>query len=300
MRSKVRKYKNMVVALVAAAILILSLIGYITDTIDSIRNFLFPRTIENDNSYVQMLDVGQGDSILLFSGGRAALIDTGIKSYADDITRTLKSKGIKTLDLLLITHNHNDHMGGIVPITQSFKVKRLIIPDLNKTDERTDKMQEAIANVNTSGGKSETASKGMSMTLGDFDMTVLGCYYDEKDENDRSIILKANIGKWNFLFTGDAQEPAERRLLEDGADVKCDVLKIGHHGSMYGTSEEFLSACSPSFAMISCGKGNRYSHPHDVVLLRLQEQGAQIWRTDQSGDVTFNITDKEISVETLK
>ncbi len=300
MNREVRKIKNVVAVIVAAAILILSIIGYITDTIGEIREFLFPKPLESQNSYVEMLDVGQGDSILIYSGGKAALIDTGIKSYADDIAETLKSRDINTLDLLLITHNHSDHMGGIVPLTEEFKVKNIVTPDLEKTDERTDKMMTAIENVNASGGKSVTAQKGMNFTLGDFDITVIGAFYDEKDENDRSIIVRAKIGKWKFLFTGDAQEPAEKHLLEENTDIKCDVLKVGHHGSMYGTSEEFLAACSPSFAMISCGKGNRYSHPHDVVLMRLQDAGVQYFRTDTSGAVKFTVTEKEILISTEK
>ena len=83
-------------------------------------------------------------------------------------------------------------------------------------------------------------------------------------------------------------------------NVKCDVLKVGHHGSMYSSTEEFLEAASPSLAMISCGKGNRYSHPHDVVLMRLKEAGIQYQRTDISGNVTYNISEKEITVETEK
>ena len=296
MKREVHKIKNMVAVIIAAAILILSVIGYITDTLGSIREFLFPKAIENENSYVEMLDVGQGDSILLYSGGKAALIDTGIKSYADDIADTLENKGISTLDLLIISHNHSDHMGGIVPLTEQFKIKTLLIPDLEKTDERTDKMTTAVENVKAKGGKSVTAEKGMNFTVGDFDITVIGAYYDEKDENDRSIIVKAKIGKWKFLFTGDAQDPAEKRLMADNADIKCDVLKVGHHGSMYGTSEEFLEKCSPSFAMISCGKGNRYSHPHDIVLLRLQAAGVKYFRTDTSGAVRFTATEKEILV----
>ena len=300
MRKKILKARNVVVALFAAAILILTILGYISDAVDFLRRSLLPDQTKYEGSYVEMLDVGQGDSILIYSEGKAALIDTGIKSYADDIADTLKSKGINTLDLLLISHNHSDHMGGIVPITEEFGVKILVIPDLEKTDERTDKMRAAIGNVKQSGGRCVTARKGADYTIGQFNLSVIGAYYDEKDENDRSVIVKAEIGKWKFLFTGDAQEPVEKRLMADNADIKCDVLKVGHHGSMYGTSEEFLAAASPSLAMISCGKGNRYSHPHDVVLLRLQEAGVKYFRTDTCGNITFNVTEKEISVAQQK
>lgn len=300
MSRRISKTRNMVVTVLVTAILILSIFGYVSDAINYLKEKFSPGGANYSGACVEMIDVGQGDSILLLSGGKAALIDTGLKTYAKNVSRALENKGVKTLDLLLISHNHSDHMGGIVPITEEFGVKNLVIPDLNKTDERTDKMQTAISNVKKGGGKCITAKKGTNLKVGEFDITVLGCYYDEKDENDRSIVVKAKIGKWKFLFTGDAQGPAERRLLDDGVNVKCDVLKVGHHGSMYGTTEEFLEAAAPSLSMISCGKGNRYSHPHDVVLLRLKEAGSRVWRTDTSGSVTFNITEKEITVETEK
>ena len=300
MKQKVFIIKNKVAAIIAATLLIIGLICYITNAFESLFDTLFPKKLQNEVSYVEMLDVGQGDCILLYSGGKTALIDTGLKSYVKNVSKALKSKGIDTVDLMLISHNHSDHMGGIVTLTSEFKVNHLIIPDLNKTDEKTDKMKTAISNVKKSGGKSETAKKGMKVSVGDFDLSVIGCYYDEKDENDRSIIVKAKIGKWKFLFTGDAQGPTENRLLADGADVKCDVLKIGHHGSMYGTSDEFLAAASPTFALISCGKGNRYSHPHDVVLKRLEDAGVQYWRTDTNGTVTLTVEEKEIKVKTSK
>ena len=142
----------MVVALIAAAILVLSLRGYISDGIDYLKTGILPAAANYDGAYVEMLDVGQGDSILLVSSGKAALIDTGIKSEAKSIEKTLKSKNIKTLDMLLITHNHTDHMGGVDVITDDIKVKNLIIPDLEYTDERTDKMERAKENVVSADG----------------------------------------------------------------------------------------------------------------------------------------------------
>lgn len=300
MKRKILKTKNMVVVLAAAAILILSLTGKIPDILGGFGDELSSGTASYDGAYVEMLDVGQGDSTLIYSSGKAALIDTGIKSAYRNIKKTLKAKKIKTLDMLLITHNHTDHMGGVDVITKDFTVKTFVIPDLEYTDERTDKMDRAAENVKAAGGEVITAKKGTDVTVGEFSIEVLGAYYGEKDENDRSIVAMAKIGKWKFLFTGDAQEPAERRLMADGARLKCDVLKVGHHGSMYGTTEEFLEAASPSLAMISCGRGNRYSHPHDVVLKRLKEAGVLSWRTDISGNVTFNVTETEITPEAEK
>ena len=293
--------KNVIVVLLAAITLIMGIVGLLSDAFKEIKSaFSEDETVLDSDSYVEMFDVGQGDSILLYSNGKSALIDTGLKSYSDEVYKKLKDNGIKKLDLVLITHNHADHMGGIADITERIDVKNIIVPDLTKTDEQTDKMYMAIQNVNSSGGKSYTAKQGMSVKIGDFEITVLGCYCDEKDENDRSIITMAKIGKWKFLFTGDAQESAEKKLFADNINIDCDVLKVGHHGSMYSTSEEFLEKCSPQFAMISCGRGNRYSHPHDVVLMRLNDAGVQFWRTDLNGDITFSVTEKEIFVSTQK
>lgn len=295
------KIKALTVALSAAVMLIIGILSAFGNVPHSL-NALFADSadITEQTAYVEMFDVGQGDSILIVSGDKSALIDTGIKSYSDNIYNKLRDKGIKKLDFLLITHNHSDHMGGIVELTNDTRVKNLILPDLKKTDEKTDKLQSAIENVKSKGGKYYIASQGMVFNIGDFEMTVLGCYYDEQDENDRSIITMAKIGKWKFLFTGDAGESAEKRLMAEHINIDCDVLKLGHHGSMYSSSEEFIEACSPSLAMISCGMGNRYSHPHDVVLLRLQEAGIKFWRTDLNGDITFNITEKDIEVSTEK
>ena len=293
--------RNVIVVLLAAITLIIGIVGLLSDAFKEIKSvFSEDETVLDSDSYVEMFDVGQGDSILLYSNGKSALIDTGIKSCADDICKKLKSAGISKLDLLLITHNHDDHMGGIVDVTERIDVKNLIIPDLAKTDERTDRMELSIQNVKSAGGKCYTAKQGMSVKVGSFEITILGCYYDEKDENDRSVISMAKVGKWKFLFTGDAGESAEEKLMADNINIDCDVLKVGHHGSMYSTSEEFLEKCSPAFAMISCGRGNRYSHPHDVVLMRLNDAGVQFWRTDLNGDITFSITEKEIFVSTDK
>ena len=299
MKSSFKRIRNTVAAVLAAAILIVSAINYIPELYGQIKSWLFAPQVSYDGAYVEMLDVGQGDCILLVSGGKTALIDVGMKSSFKAIKEELNSKKINSIDLLLITHNHTDHMGSIDLVTDKFPVKTLLIPDLDKTDERTDKMRAAVKTVKA-GGSCITAKKGTSVDVGDFNIEVIGAYYDEEDENDRSIIAMAKIGKWKFLFTGDAQDAAEKRLMADNVNIKCDVLKVGHHGSMYSSSEEFLEAVSPTFAMISCGKGNRYSHPHDVVLLRLKEAGAKLWRTDLSGNITFEIAEKEITVKTEK
>ena len=213
MSRRTSKTKNMVAAIITAAILILSIVGYIFDALDCFKEQFSNSSAGYDGAYVEMLDVGQGDSTLLVSSGKAALIDTGTKSKFSVIKKVLKQKNINSLDMLLITHNHTDHMGGVDVITEAIPVKTLVIPDLKYTDERTDKMERAIKNVKAAGGKCVTAKKGSKFTVGEFEFSVLGAYYPEKDENDRSIVTKAQIGKWRFLFTGDAQESTERRLL---------------------------------------------------------------------------------------
>lgn len=256
------------------------------------------KTVSDD--YIRFLDVGQGDSILLCSNGKSALIDASTENYGDAICSSLHTLGVKYLDLLMISHNHDDHYGGAERITERFMVDNLIIPDITHTDSNTKTMKRIMSNVLAEDGECFTAVQGMSSKVGDISITVLGYFADESDENDRSIFAIAEIDGIKFLFTGDAGKSAEHRLLTERLSLDCDVLKVGHHGSKDSSTELFLNMCRPEYAVISCGKNNQYSHPDDEALQRLEDCGAEIFRTDISSDITFYVDDGEITVQTKK
>lgn len=252
------------------------------------------------DDFIRVLDVGQGDSILISSNGKHMLIDTGLAAGADNLCSKLRGYGVKNLDVLLLTHFHNDHAGGIETVTNRFNVENLIYPDMSKSDQTDSAAVNAKRNVLAEEGNFYVANQGMSIEFGDFEITVIGYYSDMEDENDRSIILMARMGESKFLFAADAESEAENALIEDGINLECDVLKVGHHGSNGSSSEKFLDAANPEFAVISCGAGNPYSHPHTQTLKRLEESNTEIYRTDLSGDITFAVSAYEIEIECEK
>ena len=255
---------------------------------------------ETDKDFVKVIDVGQAECILVYSNGYSALIDTGLATYSGEVASSLSEWGIEKLDVLMISHLHDDHSGGIPDLLELFSVDNLILPELSVESEGISDAQFAINAVTKSGGKIFNAVQGMNFSVGEFEFTILASYGDMDDENNRSVITVAKIGDIKFLFTGDAEETVETKLLEENINLKCDVLKAGHHGSRTSSSDDFLRAVNPRYALISCGEENMYGHPHNEVLARLEEISAKVYRTDRDGDVTMYVDDGKIKVETEK
>lgn len=252
------------------------------------------------DDFVKIIDVGQGDSILIYSNGYSALIDTGISDAANDICAVLETHKIDFLDVLLLTHLDNDHVGGVERIVEVYKPKNLILPEISVESEGLSTAYLAINSVKSLGGEIFTAVEGMNFKIGDFNLTVLAQLTDMNSENNRSIITMAEIDSKKFLLTGDIEAKGERAILKEGINLKCDVLKVAHHGSNSSSTDEFLKATRPKFAAISAGMDNRYGHPHNEVLSALEYYGVNIYRTDLDGDITFYVKDGKISVRTSK
>ena len=251
-------------------------------------------------NYVSFLDVGQGDSILIHSKGRNALIDASTLNFGDIICDKLRAKGIKGLDLMMLSHNHDDHYGGAERVVERMMVENLIMPDLMSSKSPTATMTEIRNNILAYDGECFVAKQGMNVNIGDFTITVLAHYMDEENENNRSIFAVAECQGVRCLFTGDAEDDAERRLLKEGLDLECDVLKVGHHGAKTSTTQKLLDAAKPKYAVISVGEGNQYSHPHEATISRLYESNIEFYRTDLQGDITFYINDGKMNVETTQ
>ncbi len=256
--------------------------------------------LTDSDDFVKIIDVGQGDSILIYSNGYSALIDTGVSDAANDICAALGSLKIQKLDVLLLTHLDNDHIGGVERILDVYKPQNLILPEISIESEGLSSAYLAIDEVTTSGGEVFTATQGMNFKIGDFNITVLAQLTEMNTENNRSIITMAEIDGKKFLLTGDIEAKGERALLKEGLDLKCDVLKVAHHGSNSSTTDEFLKAVKPRYAAISVGADNRYGHPHNEVLSSLEYYNAKIYRTDLDGEITFYVNDGKITVKTLK
>ena len=250
--------------------------------------------------FVKITDVGQADSILIYSNGCSALIDVGTEDSAADILEDLDSARIKRIDALIVTHLHTDHAGGLPELARLRKIDNLIIPELNDDAEAASLVKTAKQTVTANGGNAYTAVQGMNFKIGEFTVTVLAYYEDTEDENNKSVIVMAELDGIKFLFTGDAEAKAEQALIDEGLNIDCDVLKVGHHGSSSSSTKEFLNKTTPEYAAISVGKNNIYSHPSESVVSALENCGAQVLRTDTDGDITFYVENGKIKTETEK
>lgn len=267
---------------------------------------LFADSFSNRNSdfhsddFVKFIDVGQGDSTLICSDGYSAIIDAGISDTASDICAELDDSGVDTLDVMVLTHLDNDHIGGAKRVIEIYKPKNLILPEISVESEGLATAHLVIGKVTDYGGNIYTATAGMNFEIGDFKATVLAHFSEQDKENNRSIVMMAEIDKIKFLFTGDIEKKAEAELLNEGLNLKCDVLKVAHHGSNSSSGDDFLEASKPKYAVISVGKDNIYKMPNSKVLSNLQYYGANIYRTDINGDIVFYVNDGEITVKTFK
>lgn len=250
--------------------------------------------------FVKITDVGQADSILIYSNGCSALIDVGTEDSAADILEDLDSAQIKRIDALIVTHLHTDHAGGLPELARLRKIDNLIIPELNDDAEAASLVKTAKQTVTANGGNAYTAVQGMNFKIGEFTVTVLAYYEDTQDENNKSVIVMAELDGIKFLFTGDAEAKAEQALIDEVLNIDCDVLKVGHHGSSSSSTKEFLNKTTPEYAAISVGKNNIYSHPSESVVSALENCGAQVLRTDTDGDITFYVENGKIKTETEK
>lgn len=263
-----------------------------------IGNSIFGNRAEiSDDDFIVFIDVGQGDSILISSNGFNALIDFGTAAEGgENVVDALYDCGVDSLDCIVATHYDSDHIGGGPEVFDAFKVYNAVIPEIS--DRETEAYESFQYALDESGASVYTARLGTVINIGDFELTVIGYYYDEEDSNDQSIIIMADIDGIKFLLAGDAGEGVEERLIDDGIRLDCDVYKASHHGSRNSNTAEFIKAASPKYAVISAGKGNRYGHPHDEVLEIFDSVDSEVLRTDVSGDIIFRIENSEMVIST--
>lgn len=244
---------------------------------------------------VHVLDVGNGLSVLVTSGEEALLYDGGGRDTSSFVVAYLKKQGIQHLNYCIASHYDADHLYGIVGALYAFTTGTLIAPDY-ETDTKT---YEAFCRAVTEKELTVTTpAPGQTYSLGEAVVEILGpAGNGYEDENDYSIVLKISIGEHSLLLTGDATSVSEQELLDAGANLNADVLVVGHHGSYSSTGKDFFSAVSPSFAVISCGLGNDYGHPHKRVMQLLESSAVPLYRTDLQGTIRFSMTGSSLSFE---
>lgn len=237
---------------------------------------------------VHFLSIGQADSILVQQGNKNLLIDGGYWMSGRPILRYLKNIGVNKLDYLIVTHPHNDHIGGLPRIINNIPIENVIINNKNpyKTRRYYKKHNQLLKMINKRGINLIHPVAGKTFKIGDFSLEILAPNGDEYERiNDYSVVTKLVYKNTSFLFAADAEEYSEMEMLKHNRDIKADVLKVGHHGSCTSSSEEFLRAVSPKYAVISVGYNSFYGQPDKCVLDRLNNIGATLYRTDKRGTI---------------
>ena len=254
-------------------------------------------TVVDGNAEISVIDVGQGDAILIQTASEVVLIDAGPGSSKNALLDYLVFRGVESIDYAVFTHPHEDHIGGAAMVMENFAVKNVILPDVVHTSSTFENMIDAIEK---SGAAVHQAIYGTEYDIGGIRLTILAPISKEYDElNDYSVVVRMDYGETSFMFTGDAEALVERQMLEkySPAMLDCDFMKASHHGSSTSNTREFLEAVSPDIIAISCGKGNSYGHPHKEVMAEFADMGVDIYRTDTMGTLVFVTDGKEIKAK---
>lgn len=241
---------------------------------------------------VHFIDVGQADCALLECDGEFALIDGGNAADGMKVLEYLDEQGVQQLELVVGTHPHEDHIGGLPHVLDAYPAKNVWSSEIPYSNSITRAFQNAVASQRLPLYVPEV---GEVFQLGDVTITMIGpVHMNYEDVNNISLVLMVQYGEVRFLFTGDMERDAEIELLDSGADVKADVLKVGHHGSYTSTSYRFLREVAPAYGVISVGAANDYGHPHDDPMSRLRDAEVTIYRTDKMYDIVAFTDGKEI------
>lgn len=244
---------------------------------------------------ISYMDVGQGDAAYIKVNGNDILIDAGPRSNSKELLEQLKAKNIDDFELVIATHPHEDHIGGMVYVFKEYEVKAFYSPKITHTTKTYENLVKAVKDE---GLKTKELKGGMVIDLGEgakFEVfTPQKSEYEEL--NDYSPIMKLSFGDTSYLFTGDAEKLAEEEALAKyKTSLDSDVIKFGHHGSSSSSSNAFIEAVSPKYGIISCAKDNKYGHPHRETLDIIKKYNIKTFRTDTDGEIILTSDGKSIN-----
>ena len=294
-------------ALALAAALALSLVGCDTSSIvpggsgDVMPNPAASQTgttpSDGQDAAFQMhfIDVGQALSVLVECDGQFMLYDGGNVDDGSLVVSYLQKQGVEQLQYVFCSHAHEDHVGGLAAVMAKFPAGHAYSP---VTEGSTKCFNDFVKYTQQQGLQLEVPSVGTVWPLGSATVTLLGPVTQYSETNNTSLVLRIDYGVTSFLLTGDMENTAETDLVNSGANLKADVLQVGHHGSSTSTSYVFLNAVLPEMGIISCGVNNKYGHPHEETLSILRDAGVDVYRTDLLGTITVSSDGQNYTVAT--
>lgn len=242
-----------------------------------------------------MLDVGQGLSVLIEADGRFMIYDGGNREYSSYVVSYLKRHRISNIEYLIASHYDEDHIAGLIGILRTASVGTAIIPQYEADTRIYESFMEAVQTADSV----VYASAGNSYKLGKATVDILyACNGTEQTENNMSTVIKVSYGGFSCILTGDAEYDTENVLVQNGTDLQCNLYVVGHHGSYYSSSEQFVKAMRPEIAFIGVGAGNKYGHPTEQTLAVLDANGAAVYRTDLQGEISLYYDGSEYKVVT--
>ena len=245
---------------------------------------------------IHFIDVGQADSILIQQGNASMLIDAGNNPDSSLIKNYITEQGITKLDFVVGTHPHEDHIGGLDYVINSFKIGKIYMP---KATSNTITFQDVVSAIKAKGMKPTVPTVEETFKVGDATVTILAPNSSSyEDINNTSIVIRLTYGNNSFMLNGDAEDVSENEMLEKGLNVKADLIKIGHHGSNSSTGQNFLNQVNPKYAVVSVGKGNSYGHPTHGTMDKLKAKGIKVYRTDENGTIVVTSDGENITFNT--
>ena len=275
------KWRQRLAAVLIPLLMVLALAGVGTGT--SVQAADSSAATQEGVMKVHFLDVGQGLSILVQSEGKNMIYDGGDRKTSRFVVAYLKEQGVTKIDYLISSHYDADHMSGLIGCLKAFDVENVISSNYVHTSKLYKSFVKA---VKADGLKMKHPAVGKTYKFGSGSFEILAPKTIEaKGSNNNSVAIKLINGKNSFVFTGDAEHESEAAMCNSGIDLSCDVLVPGHHGSATATSWDFLQKTVPEYAVISCGKDNKYGHPDKDTMDKLKSMEIQVYRTDKQGTI---------------
>jgi len=262
---------------------------------------LFSATaIASNNLTVHFLDVGQGDSELIQFNNKNVLVDGGVQDMGPRVESYLRDHGVSSLDLVVATHPHEDHIGGLLKVLNDFPVKQVLDSGQPDTSQTYESFLTLIDQKNIPykiGERGQTIDLDRSLKI---EVLSPPAAHFSDDLNQNSIVLKITYNQVSFLLMGDAGFEAENSIMAAGYNLKSTILKVGHHGSSSATGQAFLNEVKPAVQIIEVGAGNDYGHPTQQTLAALQQTGSATYRTDLDGNIVVSTDGVGYTVSTQR